>query len=104
MVTLVADYTKRDAEIGNVLKQLKVDKAGLPVLAVFPAGNPNKPIVMTGVYTQAQLLKVLEDAGASLSATEKVSNVAESKDKDVERAELKLKPASSTIAQKLSGD
>jgi hypothetical protein len=38
------------------------------VLAIFPAGKPNEPIVIVGGYTRAQLLKQLREAGPSQSA------------------------------------
>ena len=63
---LVADWSERDEEIGNLLKSLGTQQ--LPVIAVFPAENPNQPIVIaTGVYTQDQLVNAMDDAGPSKS-------------------------------------
>jgi hypothetical protein len=37
----------------------------VPVLAIFPAGQPNQPIVLMGGYTKGTLLEKLQQAGRS---------------------------------------
>jgi thiol:disulfide interchange protein len=65
VVTLQADWTHED-ESSQVTKMLKaLGSKTVPVLAIFPAGNPNKPIILRGGYTQQMLLDALAEAGAS---------------------------------------
>jgi suppressor for copper-sensitivity B len=62
---LVADYTEIPAppELTEMLTLLKA--GAIPVLAIFPAGDPNNPIIFRGLYTQSTLLDALEKAGPS---------------------------------------
>jgi len=64
---LVADYTEIPAppELTEMLTLLKA--GAIPVLAIFPAGDPNNPIIFRGLYTQSTLLDALEKAGPSRS-------------------------------------
>lgn len=63
VVPLLADYTKTPPEITEMLEALK--SGGVPVLAIFPASDPNRPIVYRELYTQKMLLESLEKAGPS---------------------------------------
>lgn len=63
---LLADYTRYPPEIKKVLKKLRSN--GVPVLAIFPAGNHDQPIVFRGAYTQSALLDALQQAGPSQPA------------------------------------
>ena len=63
VVTLQADFTRKSPEIASVLKEL--ESAGVPVLAIYPAGSPDKPIVFKGPYTIGDVLAALEKAGPS---------------------------------------
>jgi len=63
VATLVADYTKRAPQVKEMLQRLKSN--GVPVLAIFPADRPRRPIVFRGPYTLASLLEALEKAGPS---------------------------------------
>ena len=66
VVTLVADWSKNDdPEIEALLRAL--GSAQLPVIAIFPAGEPYRPTKLTGGYTRARLLEQLRAAGPSLS-------------------------------------
>ncbi len=69
IVTLQADWTKKDEKTGKVLEQLGGRQ--LPVLAIFSAKNPNRPIVLRGAYTKAQLLEKLKEAGPSKAVAKK---------------------------------
>lgn len=61
----MADFTEQDPEIKLLLEQLNADQVGLPVLAIFPAEDPNSPIVFKGAYTQSQLVEGIRRAGPS---------------------------------------
>jgi thiol:disulfide interchange protein DsbD len=63
IVTMKADWTDRGKDVANVLKLLGSEQ--VPVLAIFPASNPNQPIVLRGGYTQRTLLDALKKAGPS---------------------------------------
>jgi suppressor for copper-sensitivity B len=62
IATLVADYTRRPPAIKQMLERLKSN--GVPVVAIFPAGAPQRPIVFRGMYTQSALLEAIEQAVA----------------------------------------
>lgn len=63
VVKLVADWTNGDPEISGILDALGSKQ--VPVIAIFPAGRPNEPIVLMGGYTKATLLEKLQEAGPS---------------------------------------
>jgi thiol:disulfide interchange protein len=63
IVTLHADWTHADPEVTRMLEALGSKQ--VPVLAIFPADNPNAPIVLRGGYTQQVLLDALKQAGPS---------------------------------------
>jgi len=66
VLTLQADWTKGDPEISRKLESL--GNKQVPVVAIFPAGRADQPIVLAGFYTQATLLEKLRAAGPSLVA------------------------------------
>jgi len=63
VVTLQADWTNREPEVTEMLEILGGKQ--VPVVAIFPAGNPNRPIILRGGYTQQTLLDALQKAGSS---------------------------------------
>lgn len=63
VVTLQADWTDGDAEISRKLESLGSKQ--VPVVAIFPAGRAQEPIVLRGFYTKSTLLQKLQDAGPS---------------------------------------
>ena len=63
VVTLKADWTAPNDEIASMLK--KLGSKQLPVLAIFPAKNPRKPIVLRGMYSKKTLIDKLREAGPS---------------------------------------
>lgn len=71
IVPLMADFTKTPPEIADMLEKLQ--SGGVPVLAIFPAGRPNEPIVFREVYTQQQLLDALRTAGPSQEPSKAVA-------------------------------
>jgi thiol:disulfide interchange protein DsbD len=66
VVPLLADWTSGDEEVSDMLELL--GSKMVPVLAIFPAGRPNEPIVFRDPYTQQQLIDALEKAGPSKAA------------------------------------
>jgi suppressor for copper-sensitivity B len=67
-VTMYADFTKYPPEIDRVLKGLGAN--GVPVIAIFPGGNPYEPKVFRGVYTQQGLVDALEEASGKMKANQ----------------------------------
>ena len=63
VLAMHADWTRTPPEITKMLELLGSKQ--VPVLAIFPAGNPNEPVVLRGGYTQATLLEALKKAGPS---------------------------------------
>jgi thiol:disulfide interchange protein len=66
VATIKADWTRRDPEVTEMLKLLGAKQ--VPVIAIFPAGNPNNPIRFVDGYTKASLLEALQKAGPSKRA------------------------------------
>lgn len=64
IVPMIADMSDWPEEEGELLARL-TRGSSIPVLAIFPAGRPNRPIVLSGFYTQATLFEKLKEAGAS---------------------------------------
>ena len=63
IVPLLADYTKGSPEIKDALASL--ESKSIPLLAIFPADRPNKPIVLRDLITKQQLLNAIQQAGPS---------------------------------------
>jgi thiol:disulfide interchange protein DsbD len=63
VVMLRADWTAHDAEVTAMLERLGSKQ--VPVIAVFPAGRFDQPIVFRGGYTQQSLVEAIEKAGRS---------------------------------------
>ena len=67
VVPLLADWTEESPEIKAMLETLH--SRSIPVLAVFPAGDPaappRDPIVLRDLITESQVLDALEQAGPS---------------------------------------
>jgi thiol:disulfide interchange protein DsbD len=63
VITFRADWTKNDPEITALLNLLSSQQ--VPVIAIFSATDPNRPIVFKNGYTKAMLLEALEKAGPS---------------------------------------
>ena len=67
VVPMVADMTRNPPDETELLSTL-AGSGAVPVLAVFPAGRPNSPIVLSGIYTSGVLLDKLKQAGPSKGA------------------------------------
>jgi suppressor for copper-sensitivity B len=64
IVTMVADMTRYPPEESSLLEKLSGGRL-VPVLAIFPAGRPNEPIVLNNAYTKGLLFEKLKEAGPS---------------------------------------
>jgi len=64
IVTMHADWTHGQPEVTKMLELLGSKQ--VPVLAIFPAGNPNQPIVLRGGYTPQRLLDALKEAQSAV--------------------------------------
>lgn len=63
VATLKADWTYGSEEVTQMLNALESNQ--IPVVAIFPAGRPNDPIVFVGSYTFDNISEALEQAGPS---------------------------------------
>jgi suppressor for copper-sensitivity B len=63
VVALVADWTNSEPEITRKLESLGSKQ--VPVIAIYPAGRADEPLVLKGAYTQPMLLDQLAAAGPS---------------------------------------
>ena len=54
IVTLKADKTQPAPEVDELLQKLGNKAGSIPFYAVFPAGHPNQPIVLDGLFTSPQ--------------------------------------------------
>ena len=61
MRTLVADWGTQDESIGRLMDQLQGSRQ-IPLLAVFPAGRPNEPLLLQAAYTKGQLIAAIREA------------------------------------------
>jgi len=74
VVPLLADWSNPDAtsdEIQPMLRALNGDD--IPLLAIFPASQPNKVFVLRAIISQRQLLDALAQAGPSRPAAAQAS-------------------------------
>ena len=63
IATLKADKTQPAPEADELLKALGNQAGSSPFYAVFPAGSPNEPIKLDGLFTSAApILDVLQQA------------------------------------------
>lgn len=63
VVTMYADWTNANPEITAKLEELNSNS--IPVLAIYPAGKPNQPIVLRDLVSQSTVIEALEQAGPS---------------------------------------
>ncbi len=62
-VPMLADWTDHNDEIRDKLSELNSNS--IPVLAIYPAGRPNDPIVLRDLVNQQEVLEALQQAGPS---------------------------------------
>ena len=66
IVTLKADKTHASPEVDDMLERLGNTGGALPFYAIFPAGDPNKPILLDGLFTSPKrIIEALRRAGPS---------------------------------------
>ena len=65
IATLQADKTGAAPDVDALLRSLGNSGAVLPFYAIFPAGEPNKPILLDGILTPTRVLEALKRAGPS---------------------------------------
>ena len=66
IVALRADKTRPAPEVDRLLEQLGNKSGSIPFYAIFPAGSPNKPILLDGVFTSPRpFLEAFEKAAAT---------------------------------------
>jgi thiol:disulfide interchange protein len=63
VVPLIVDLTDYESEHWKMLNALGQD--GIPLLAIFPAQDPKKPIILDNILTEGIVLEALEKAGPS---------------------------------------
>jgi thiol:disulfide interchange protein len=63
VVPMLADWTDRSSEIKSKLTELNSNS--IPLLAIYPAGRPDEPIILRDVISQKDLIEALRDAGPS---------------------------------------
>jgi thiol:disulfide interchange protein len=71
IVMMKADKTKTSPEIDELLVKLGNRTKQIPFYAIFPAGRPNDPIVMDGLYTSpAAFIEKLKEVGPKTAGAE----------------------------------
>ncbi len=66
IVAFRADKTEPAPEVDELLKQLGNNSASIPFYAVFPEGNPAKPITLDGIFSSPDaFITALESNGSS---------------------------------------
>ena len=63
IVTMQADWTDGSPEVTEMMEVLGSKQ--VPVVVIFPAGDPHHPIVFRGWVTQRNLLDAMQEAGPS---------------------------------------
>ena len=66
-VAMYADWTDYNLEIKSKLEEL--NSRSIPLLAIYPGRQPNKPIILRDLVTQDAVLEALREAGASVSSS-----------------------------------
>jgi len=63
IIALRADKTRPAPEVDRLLEQLGNKSGAIPFYAIFPAGRPNKPILLDDVFTSPKpILEAFERA------------------------------------------
>ena len=78
IVALKADKTKDSPEIDALLVKLGNRAKAIPFYAIYPAGQPDKPIVLDGVFGPDRILKALAQAVGKSSSPESATVPTES--------------------------
>ena len=78
IVAIKADKTKDSPEIDALLVKLGNRAKAIPFYAIYPAGQPDKPIVLDGVFGPDRILKALKQAVGKSSSRESATVPTES--------------------------
>ena len=74
-MTLRADKTQAAPEIEDFLRKLGNKSGSIPFYAIFPADDPNRPILLDGIFMSPQpIIKALKEAGPSRNAEVQMMN------------------------------
>lgn len=66
IIALRADKQHQAVEVNRLLEQLGNKSGAIPFYAIFPAGSPNKPILLDGVFTSPKpFIEAFKKANAS---------------------------------------
>ena len=84
IITLRADKTRPAPEVDRLMDQLGHTAGTIPFYAIFPAGSPNKPILLgAGPYTSPKpFLEAFKKAGVSTIQGEPLAKSGEGKVSD----------------------
>lgn len=66
-VAMYADWTDHNEEIKEKLAEL--NSRSIPLLAIYPAGRPDDPIILRDLVTQQDVIDALREAGASKTSS-----------------------------------
>jgi len=66
-VAMYADWTDQSDEIKDKLDEL--NSRSIPLLAIYPGGRPNNPIILRDLVSQQDVIDALREAGASLNGS-----------------------------------
>jgi suppressor for copper-sensitivity B len=66
VVPLIADLTRYPPELLDKLKEL--NSISIPVLAIYPPGQPKQPIILQDILAESDVIEALEEAGPSQPA------------------------------------
>jgi thiol:disulfide interchange protein DsbD len=68
IVKMRADWTNADPVITKTLKQF--GRVGVPLYVLYPAANPDKPIILPELLTQSLVLDHLQSAAPKVAAAQ----------------------------------
>ena len=74
VVPMLADWTDGSDEIKQALAS--IDRNSIPQLAIYPAGKPGEPIVLSDLITKQQLLDAIAEAGPSKAESKSLATTA----------------------------
>ena len=72
VVPMLADWTDKSDEIKNKLRELGSDS--IPLMAIYPANDPESPIILRDLISQQDVLTALQQAGPSAGVAVGSSN------------------------------
>ncbi len=64
VIPLIADLTRYPPELERKLKE-ELNSISIPVLAIYPPGQPKEPIILRDILAESDVLEALKEAGPS---------------------------------------